>query len=171
VRRSSGARFQFQAAPRPISLVSILICLAVLPIVVGSGRRDDSQTIAAGNGGILTIRLPDGSRAKLLNGATVRYRRDFPQRRRLWLSGQAKFDVVPGREFALWTETAFVTTLDAEFEVRAMDRETTFVATRAGIVRLRALNEDNDPAYRSVTVGAGQHALAARMVGARPIRP
>ena len=119
----------------------------------------------------MTIRLPDGSRARLLNGASIRYRRDFPQRRRLWLSGAARFDVVPGGEFALWTETALATTLGASFVVRAFDRETTFVATREGIVRLRALNEDNDPAYRSVTVGPAQHAIAARMVGARVALP
>jgi ferric-dicitrate binding protein FerR (iron transport regulator) len=145
----------------------VLICLAVLPIVIGAGRRDDSQAITAGNGAIMTIRLPDGSRARLLNGASIRYRRDFPQRRRLWLSGQATFDVIPGPTFALWTETALVITFAGSFAVRASGRETTFVSTRAGVVRLRALNEDNDPSYRSVTLRSGQRGFAARMVGAK----
>jgi ferric-dicitrate binding protein FerR (iron transport regulator) len=102
-----------------------------------------------------------------VNGASIRYRRDFAQRRRLWLSGQAAFDVVPGNTFALWTETALVSTLGGSFAVRSSGRETTFVTMRSGVMRLRALNEDNDPAYRSVTIGTGQRAFAARMVGAK----
>ena len=130
-------------------------------------RRDDSQTISAGDRAITTIKLPDGSRARLVNGATIKYRRDFPQRRRLWLSGQATFDVIPGPKFALWTETALVITFGGSLAVRASGRETTYVSTRAGVVRLRALNEDNDPSYPSVTIGSGQGGFAARMVGAK----
>jgi ferric-dicitrate binding protein FerR (iron transport regulator) len=145
----------------------VLICLAVLPLAMIAVRRDDSQTISAGNGAITTIKLPDGSRARLMNGATIRYRPDFPERRRLWLSGQATFDVTPGPTFALWTETALVITFAGSFAVRASGRETTFVSTRAGVVRLRALNEENDPSYGSVTIGSGRRGFAARMVGAK----
>jgi hypothetical protein len=104
-----------------------------------------------------------------MNGATIRYRRDFPGRRRIWLSGQGTLDVVPGTPFSLWTETALVSTLGASLAVRASGRETTFVSMRAGVARLRALNEDNDPAYRSVMIASGQRAFAARMVGAKII--
>jgi ferric-dicitrate binding protein FerR (iron transport regulator) len=135
--------------------------------IVAVRGRDDAQTISAGNSALATVRLPDGSRARLLKGATIQYRRDFPQRRRIWLSGQARFDVVPGSAFVLWTETALVSTLGGSFVVRATGRETTFVSMRTGIARLRALNEDNDPAYRSVTIGYRQNAFAARMVGAK----
>jgi ferric-dicitrate binding protein FerR (iron transport regulator) len=153
------------------SFVGLLVCLAALSMVIGTGRRDDSQTISAGSRAITTVRLPDGSRARLMDGATIRFRRDFPQRRRLWLYGQATFDVVPGRLLSLWTENALVSTRTGSFAVRASGRETTFVSMRTGVARLRALNEDMDPAYRPVTIASGQHAFAARMVGAKVTPP
>src|SRR2546430_10917897 len=114
-----------------MSFLGILICVAVLPVAMVANRgHDDAQTISAGKGAITTVRLPDGSRAQLMNGATIRYRRDFAQRRRLWLSGQATFDVVPGRVLSLWTETAVVSTRTGSFAVRTSGRETTFVSMR-----------------------------------------
>jgi hypothetical protein len=83
------------------------------------------------------------------------------------LYGQGTFEVVRGREFTVWTETALAKTGGARFSITAAGRESTLVIVREGSVTLRALNDDNDPAFPSVLAVAGQRATAARTVGAK----
>lgn len=155
-----------------LQFLGVLVCLAVLPITIMMSRRDRDPMVAITvNALYTTIALPDGSRAVLSRGSRVRYRRDFPGRRVLWLFGQGTFQVLPGTEFTVWTETAIAKTFGGRFSVTAAGRESTFVFVRTGSVKLRALNEDNDPAYRSVVAVAGQRAIAARTVGARLAPP
>ena len=169
-RRSSGGRFLLEGRSPRLPFLSVAICVVLLPLaLIGDRRRGESRAFTAGKTGILTVRLPDGSRATLINGGTIEFRDDFVMRRRAWVFGQARLDVLQGPTFSLWTETAMVSTTGGSFTVRASGRETTLVSTRAGTVRLRALNDESDPAYRSVTVGAGQRAVAVRLVGAKVI--
>ena len=100
-------------------------------------------------------------------GRTIEFRDDFVRRRRAWVFGQVMLEVLQGPTLSLWTETAFISTTGGSFTVRASGRETTFVSVRSGTARLRALNDESDPAYRSVTIGAGQRAFAVRLVGAK----
>lgn len=146
-------------------------CLAMLPITIVLAGRDREPMVAITVTALYTtIPLPDGSRATLSRGSLVRYRPGFPGRRTLWLFGQGSFDVVPGTEFTLWTETALVTTAGARLSVTAAGRESTFVVVREGSARLRALNDDNDPAFPSVLVGAGGRAFAVRTRGVKLAR-
>ena len=149
-------------------LVGVVACLAMLPLAMIPVQARDATLRTARSG---MIRLPDGSVAKLAMGATIRYRTDFAARRVLWLFGQATFEIVPGSSFAVWTETGVTKTTGSSIFVRAMTRESSFVAVSAGVARLRALNEDNDPAYPSVTIGPGQRAFAARTLTAHVIPP
>jgi ferric-dicitrate binding protein FerR (iron transport regulator) len=145
-----------------------LVCLGLLPITIMLGRRDRDLMVGLTVSALYTtVVLPDGSRAVLSRGSKLRYRRDFPVRRTLWVFGQGTFQVVPGTEFTVWTETALAKTSGGRFSVTAASRQSTIVIVRTGSVTLRALNEDNDPAYPSVVAVAGQRAIAARTVGAR----
>jgi len=167
-RRSSGGRFLVLDRSPWLPYVSVAICLLLLPLaLLGDRRRGESRAFTAGKTGILTLRLPDGSRATLINGGTIEFRDDFVLRRKAWVFGQASLDVLQGPTFSLWTETAFISTTGGSFTLRASGRETTFVSMRTGTARLRALNDESDPAYRSVTIGAGQRAFAVRLVGAK----
>lgn len=162
-RRSSGRRFERPAHATNFSLVGALLCLAALPFAMIPVRAR-SVTVHSVQSSI--VHLPDGSLAKLTKGTTVRYRSDFATRRTLWLFGGASIDAIPGSPFAVWTETAVIRTTGASLSIRAFDSGSTFVAVRAGTARVRALNEDNDPAYPAVTIGPGQHAFAVRTLGA-----
>ena len=167
-RRSSGGRFPIDDRTSALPYLSVLVCLLLVPLALfGDRHRAEAKTVRAGKAGITTVRLPDGSRATLVNGASISYRDDFVRRRRAWVTGQATFDVREGPAFSLWTQTAFITTTGAFFIVRAVGRETTFVAARRGTLRLRALNDETDPAFRSATIAAGQQAFAVRLVGAK----
>ena len=168
-RRSSGGRFERPSQGTRASLLGVAACLAVLPLAAAAvlSREGTVTTIQ----GPRTILLPDSTRVELARDADMQYRRDFAHRRVLWLHGQAALAVAPGPPLALWTETAITRTGGATFTVRAADRESTVVSVLAGVVRLRALNEDNDPAYATVTVEAGGRAFAVRTMGARLIPP
>lgn len=153
-------------------LIGGLVCLSLLPITIVLGRRDRDPMVGITVSALYTtVVLPDGSRAVLSRGSKIRYRRDFPVRRTLWVFGQGTFQVVPGPEFTVWTETAIAKTSGGRFSVTAAGRASTTVLVRRGSVRLRALNEDNDPAYPSVLAVAGQRATAERTVGARLTPP
>jgi ferric-dicitrate binding protein FerR (iron transport regulator) len=169
VRRSSGVRFVMTAAPSmALRYSGFVACLALLPIAIAStGMRGPvAQRVDAGAVAV-TVRLPDSSRVILGQGSSLRYRRDFAQRRTLWLFGRGAVEIVSGAPFTLWTETAVAKTTGATFDVRAVGLDSTIVHVRTGSIRLRALNEDNDPAYRSVTLGPGQLGFGIKMVGAR----
>ena len=168
-RRSSGGRFERPPQGTRVSLLGVAACLAVLPIAAAVVLSRDA-TITTVRGAHV-VHLPDSTLVELARDAAMQYRRDFAQRRVLWLYGQASLEVTPGPPLALWTETAVAKTGGASFTVRATGRESTLVSMRAGSVRLRALNEDNDPAYSTVTTAAGQRAVAARMIGAHLILP
>jgi len=167
-RRSSGRRFEKPREATRLSLLGVLVCIAMIPFTVIAQRHRDTLGTVARAG---VVRLPDSSTVVLASGARVRYDRDFASRRVLWLFGSARFDVVPGSPFVVWTETAVARTNRASFAVTAASQESTFVLVHTGTVQLRALNEDNDGAYRAVSIGAGSRALALRVVGARLIPP
>ena len=150
-----------------VHFLGVIACLALLPLAVALGRRDGRpmQVVTAYTPNTV-LRFPDGSRATLSIGSRVRYRADLPTRRTAWLFGEGMFDIAPGSDFTLWTETSLVKTTGGRFFISAIDRDSTFLSVRQGIVRLRALNEDSDPAYPSVMVATGQRAFAAKTVGA-----
>jgi ferric-dicitrate binding protein FerR (iron transport regulator) len=151
--------------------LAILVCLALWPIAGAlSGRHVEAMNVVMADTPTATIRLPDGSRAIISKGSIVRYRNDLPARRTIWLFGAGELIIVPGPEFTVWTETALVKTAGAQFSVTALGRASTRLSVSEGSATLRALNEDDDPAYPSVVVAAGQHALAERTVGARLLR-
>ena len=169
-RRSSGGRFSVEERSQWLPYLSVAACVLLLPLALFAARRSDvARTITAGR--ILTVRLPDRSRATLINGASISLQDNFAQRRRVWVFGEATFDVRQGPSLSLWTETAFISTTGGSFTIRASGRETTFVSVRRGTLRLRALNDESDPAYRSVTIGARQRGFAVRLVGAKVAPP
>lgn len=142
--------------------------MALFPLAIAMERRkDDYTTHITAFMPNTRIRLPDGSWATMASGTTVRFRRDMAERRTMWLFGGAELEVVRGEPFTVWTETAVLKTAGGEFSITALTRESTLLAVREGSATLRALNEDNDPAYPSVIVGTGQRALAARTVGTK----
>ena len=151
-----------------IHFLGIITCLALLPLVVAlgrSGRHPTDEVLAYTPNTI--VRLPDGSRATLAFGSRLRYRSDLPERRTAWVFGQGMFDIAAGSDFTLWTETSLLKTTGGRFFITAVDRDSSFVSVRQGVVRLRALNEDGDPAYRMVVIASGQRAFAAKTVGAK----
>src|SRR6266566_5193812 len=110
-RRSSGGRFLVEDPSPWLPYLSVAFCVLLLPLaLIGDRRRGEPRVFTAGTTGILTLRLPDGSRATLINGGTIQFRDDFVRRRRAWVFGQAMLDVLPGPTLSLWTETAFIST-------------------------------------------------------------
>jgi ferric-dicitrate binding protein FerR (iron transport regulator) len=150
-----------------VHFLGVIACLVTLPVAVMLGGRDraDMQLATAYTPNTV-LRFPDGSRATLSMGSRVRYRVDLPHRRTAWLFGEGTFEIAAGSDFTLWTETSLIKTTGGRFFITATDRDSTFVTVRQGVLRLRALNEDGDPAYRSVLVASGQRAFAAKTVGA-----
>lgn len=167
-RRSSGGRFDRPPRSARLGALGIIACLAMLPLAVIAERSRDAQIVINQRG---THRLPDGSYAGLSEGATIKYGRDFASRRVLWAHGTVDLDVVAGPQLTVWTETAVAKTNAASVVIESSDLDSTFVFVRRGAVRLRALNDDQDPAYPAVSVAAGQPAFAARMVGAFVRKP
>jgi ferric-dicitrate binding protein FerR (iron transport regulator) len=148
-----------------------LTCLALLPLALWlAGRRSEPMATVTATGVRMTLELPDGSRAAMTAGTRLRYAPDFAHRRTIWLFGEAALEIKPGSEFALWTETALVKTVGGRLSVRAVDRETTFVVVSEGRANVRALNEDNDPAYSSLWITSAQSALALKTVGVKSIQ-
>lgn len=86
--------------------------------------------------------LSDGTTIELNSGATIRYARWFGNERRVYLEGEAFFDVASdGRPFHLETFNATISVLGTRFNVRAwhdgLDQQTT-VTLEEGRVRLSA---------------------------------
>jgi ferric-dicitrate binding protein FerR (iron transport regulator) len=138
--------------------------------VLAARRRPAADTTVRATTAPVVVRLADSSVLRLESGSVARYRPGIANRR-LWLVGKAALSIAPGKPFTVWTETAVMHSAAATLDIRTEGLETTYVDVTAGSVRLRAQNEDNDPAYPAVTVSAGQSGVAAKMVGARLVRP
>src|SRR5467141_3279393 len=96
-RRSSGGRFLIEDRSQWLPYLTVVVCLLMLPLaLIGDRRRGEQRSFTAGQTGFLTLRLPDGSRATLINAGTIQYRDDFVRRRRAWVVGQAMLDVLQG---------------------------------------------------------------------------
>jgi ferric-dicitrate binding protein FerR (iron transport regulator) len=153
---------------RNTHFMGILVCVALFPLAIVLERREhDFTTLVTAYMPNTRIRLPDGSWATMASGTMMRFRRDMAARRTMWLFGAADLEVVKGGAFTVWTETAVVRTDGGDFSVTALTPASTLLAVHKGTATLRALNEDDDPAYPSMVVGAGQRALAARTVGTK----
>lgn len=77
-------------------------------------------TRTAPRGERLAFRLPEGSRVELNSGSTLRYERQFGEKRNLRLEGEAFFEVEEdSRPFVVHTFNADVRVLGTRFNVRA----------------------------------------------------
>lgn len=142
--RSGDAAGATGGAGRPVPLhrggrtrlpmASVLLRAAAVAGVLLAGAAGAWQipvTERAAPGERRAVTLPDGSRATLNAGSTVRYRRGFAvlpglpaESRRLSLDGEAFFDVTSaGRPFRVEAGSAAVQVLGTRFNVRARSRE------------------------------------------------
>ena len=170
LRRSSGVRFAVEEPSTLLRFAGAIACLVILSLAAAAPmRRPVDRQIDAGTTPVI-VRLPDQSRVTLGPGSSLRYLPDFAARR-VWLIGRGTLEITPGPAFSIWTETALAKTTGASFDIRATGLATTYVTVRAGSVRLRALNEDNDPAYQSVLFGPGQRGFSAKMIGVKVTPP
>ena len=141
----------------------LLAAAAVVALLLGVAWWMQPVTQTAPFGQRLAVELPDGSRAELNSGTSLRYARRFGAERRVVLVGEAFFDVAEdaGRPFLVETHDAVVQVLGTRFGVRAWPGEPeggTAVAVESGRVLLAPAAA---PA-QSVTLAAG----AAWRIGA-----
>lgn len=115
--RGISGPFRGALAAAAVLVVILTGSLAVLGIPGG---------VVALPGELVTMALPDGTRAELNSGSSMRWRRSIlpgaPAPRSYRLSGEAFLSVVPGeRPFVLETYNAQVTVLGTRFNVRARE--------------------------------------------------
>ena len=131
---------------RVLYIATLTVVATVALTVIGWSRPIQ---VAAGQGQVRFVDLPDGSRVSLNSGTTLRYRRNFQripfieaEWRTVWLDGEAYFKVKHGqRPFRVMTHNAEVTVLGTRFGVRArstVHEAATDVAVSRGRVRVMA---------------------------------
>ena len=111
-------------------------------------------TVTAPLGETASVTLKDGSVVELNSGSTLRYARRFSNERRVFLDGEAYFDVArEGRPFFIETFNSSVQVLGTKFNVKAWGSENkTVVALQSGSVRVEDINGTRD----GVTLVPGQ---------------
>lgn len=83
-------------------------------------------SVSAGNGELVTIDLPCGSKVTLNAGSTISYdEHNWMEERIINLSGQARFEVMEGTIFKVISDHGVVTVLGTVFEV--FDRKSKYV--------------------------------------------
>ena len=102
-------------------------------------------------GEMATVYLEDGTRVDLNSGASLKYGRSFGDTRRVYLDGEAFFDVKKeDRPFVVETFNARVNVLGTSFNVRAwhqdVERKTT-VALQTGRVHLESVDKSIEPVF------------------------
>jgi ferric-dicitrate binding protein FerR (iron transport regulator) len=94
------------------------------------------EVLAAGNG---MVTLPDGSTVRPVGESRVMIEADFDNRRRVALTGEAFFSVVPDatRPFTVETDGLSVTVLGTEFNLKAWpDQNRSVVSVVSGSVKI-----------------------------------
>jgi ferric-dicitrate binding protein FerR (iron transport regulator) len=145
-RLSKGRRWFRYAA-----LILLLVTAAAWVWIDPLGWR--LTTIAAIEGEVREITLPDGSEVWLNEETTIAYRRPFWQRH-VELSGEAFFEVerLERRPFRIQSGGATTTVLGTSFNVRAYPEESVVeVTVKTGTVRL----QDRDQPEEEVILNAG----------------
>ena len=120
------------------------------------------RTVIVPPGTIQTVTLADGSTITLRAGSQLRYATTLPWRRprRVHLTGEALFEVVPGRLLTVETAQARVEVLGTRFTVRAWpEAGETRVTLLEGRVRVRSVRASRQPLVleapgQSVRIGA-----------------
>ncbi len=158
VRASGARRWAWRSA---VALAAVAFA-AVLVFIL---RRDAGfETYETAAGETETVTLADGSTVLLAPSSRLRAEAKDDGARRVRLTGEALFEVVPGGEpFVVETATALTTVLGTTFGVSASEIETE-VTLASGAVRLATRLE---PA-QSVRLEPGQR---SRVVGAQPPEP
>jgi ferric-dicitrate binding protein FerR (iron transport regulator) len=102
-------------------------------------NANELKTISAAYGRRESLKLPDGSLAQLNSGSEIKFYKKFSDSARfVMLSGEAYFEVTPGRRpFYVNTDNAQIRVLGTKFGIWAR-QEQTRVIVREGRVSLRA---------------------------------
>ena len=108
--------------------------------------------------------LPDGSKVTLNGGSTLRYDQRF-EPRRLELSGEAYFEVVPdvAQPFSVETGQTRTTVLGTSFNVRAYQGESTEVAVLTGKVSVQS-KQPTAPVRVVLPGEVATHAIGAERI-------
>jgi transmembrane sensor len=154
--------------PQFYRVAAALVLLAVAGLYLLKARMDSFQRLTPGsstefantddhfveyrNDGIKThtITLDDGSKVTLEPNSVVRYPEDFTLERKVYLTGEAFFDVArdPKKPFSVHTQELVTQVLGTSFTVRAYEDERNIrVAVRTGKVSVfsqKTGNEHND---------------------------
>lgn len=130
-----GARQRGTAAHRWVwrgAAIAAVLAFAVASIFLFQ-REAGFETVRTASGESRTVTLADGSVARLAGGTTLEYRIGANDRR-VRLTGEAVFDVMPGdRLFTVETASALTTVLGTTFGVTA-DAQATEVVLANGVV-------------------------------------
>lgn len=132
----SGALIRRPAAV-VFSLIAVLILLGLVPGNPAVSWIFETR-VHTGPGTQRRVTLPDGSTVSLNAGSSIRFRKHFSASgRRIFLRGEAFFDVRPGAEcpFVVVTANAQTLVMGTQFNVWAR-HEQTRVIVRKGKVRL-----------------------------------
>jgi hypothetical protein len=104
------------------------------------------------------VRLPDQSVVELAPGSSMRYAKNFADRKHRWIdfSGEAKFTVAPSpdADFVIETAVADVTVLGTVFTLNARDKMLV-VEVHEGKVSVQPESETGEPQGRAAMVVAG----------------
>ncbi|AEN72003.1 anti-FecI sigma factor, FecR [Rhodothermus marinus SG0.5JP17-172] len=129
------------------------------------------RTVIVPPGTIQTVTLADGSTITLRAGSRLRYAATLPWRRprRVHLTGEALFEVVPGRPLTVETAQVRVEVLGTRFTVRAWpEANETRVTLLEGRVRVQSIRTPRQPLVleapgQSVRIGAKPELVPERL--------
>jgi len=94
-------------------------------------------TIDTFNGEVFSHNLPDDSSVKLNDNSSIKYKENFNKKRKLFLDGEAFFEVEKGSQFLVVTDNGLVEVLGTSFNV--FSREDHFVVScKTGKVEVSA---------------------------------
>lgn len=132
-------------------------------------RTFDYQRVETAANASAEVALPDGSRATLAGGSTLRFRHDFAAGgpRRVFLDGEAGFSVVRGEStapFEVHAAGAVITVVGTGFTVHGYGSEPVLVTVRSGSVRVQSFDDRGDALGDALLVSAGQRARAGTNV-------
>ncbi|MBD3287811.1 DUF4974 domain-containing protein [candidate division KSB1 bacterium] len=105
-----------------------------------TAKQEQYKTLTVENGQRIKITLSDGTRISLDSGSELKYPPTFGESRKVYLSGEAFFDVVhdPDRPFQVIANHARIQVLGTKFNIRAwQENPTVSVVVADGKVSLR----------------------------------
>lgn len=147
--------------------IALVLCFTFIVYLMNnrSARKLEVHEISTGRGQMVSLRLIDGTRVKLNSKTVLRVPGNYEERREVYLSGEAYFEVKQFKnlKFIVRTNEATVEVLGTKFNVRAYPEDKkvkVFVSEGKVALYPNSTARDNNSSVNGVILQKGQMAYA-----------